>query len=208
MASPAKPEDNEAAAQIARAAARLFARRGFEATSTREIVEEARVAKPTLYYHFGSKEGLARSLLVEPLAKLVERLGGIVAEGAAPAPTLERILEAHFDYCREDPDRSRFFFGAAFGPPEAPSGKLMSCSKEELQNPTDVALRRCVEVGMVAPDELDAFAAMFRGMLVISVIDYLYHDKPLGGDRAGVLVAALLRAFKGRADDAGRDDRP
>jgi AcrR family transcriptional regulator len=206
MASPARPEDNEAAVQIAKAAARLFARRGFEATSTREIVEEAGVAKPTLYYHFGSKEGLARSLLVEPLAALVGRLASIVAEGGDPARALVRILDAHFDYCRDDPDRSRFFFAATFGPPEGPTGSLMVCCKEDLQDPTDVALRRCVEVGLVPERDSGVFGTMFRGMLVISIIDFLYHDKPLGEDRADQLVAALLRAFEGR-DDGGRDGR-
>lgn len=206
MASPARPEDNEAAVQIARAAARLFARRGFEATSTREIVEEAGLAKPTLYYHFGSKEGLAKSLLVGSVAELVGRLGGIVADGGDPAHALVRILEAHFDYCRDDPDRSRFFFGAAFGPPEGPSGALMGCCKEDLRGPTDVALRRCVEAGLVPEREFDLFGTMFRGTLVISIIDFLYHDEPLGEGRADRLVATLLRAFEGRGD-GGRDGR-
>ncbi len=48
---------------ILRVAARLFATRGFEATSVREIVEAAGVTKPTLYYYFGSKEGLATGAL-------------------------------------------------------------------------------------------------------------------------------------------------
>lgn len=208
MATSAGTDENEAARLIARAAARLFARRGFEATSTRQIVEAAGVTKPTLYYHFGSKEGLARSLLFEPLGRLVARLGGIVAEEADPAVTLERVLNAHFDYCREDPDRSRFFFAAVFGPPEGPAGALLTCCKEDIRNPTDAALRGCVAAGRVAPGEFDAFATMFRGMLTVSIIDFLYHDKPLGKDRAGVLATTLLRAFEGRADGVGGDDRP
>ena len=42
---------------------------GFDATSVREIVEAAGVAKPTLYYYFGSKEGLAQALLTVPLVQ-------------------------------------------------------------------------------------------------------------------------------------------
>ena len=55
------------ARHIARTAARLFAERGYDATSVREIVEAAGVAKPTLYYYFRSKEGLAQALLTVPL---------------------------------------------------------------------------------------------------------------------------------------------
>ena len=59
-----------AAVHIARVAARLFATQGYDATSVREIVEGAGVAKPTLYYYYRSKEGLAKALVpvapVEP----------------------------------------------------------------------------------------------------------------------------------------------
>ena len=41
---------------ILQAAVRLFARKGYEATSTREIVEAAGVTKPMIYYYFKNKE--------------------------------------------------------------------------------------------------------------------------------------------------------
>lgn len=44
-------------------AAELFAARGYDAVSVREIVEACGVTKPALYYHFESKEGLARALI-------------------------------------------------------------------------------------------------------------------------------------------------
>ena len=203
----AKPEDNEAARHIARAAARLFARKGFEATSTREIVEEAGVAKPTLYYHFGSKEGLAKAVLVEPLAELSGRLEAILRHEPDPIRVLERVLDAHFDFCREDPDRSRFFFAVGFGPPEAGVARLMECRKADLNDWTQAAFQCCVEGGLLDPGDLDEFATMFRGILVMSIIDFLYHDKPLGADRARVLVAALLRGFEGRRPAKGREGR-
>ena len=62
-AASKKEEMSPVARHIARAAARLFAERGYDATSVREIVEAAGVAKPTLYYYFRSKEGLRRRFL-------------------------------------------------------------------------------------------------------------------------------------------------
>ena len=53
IAAASKNEElSPVARHIARAAARLFAERGYDATSVREIVEAAGVAKPTLYYYF------------------------------------------------------------------------------------------------------------------------------------------------------------
>lgn len=48
-----------------RQASSLFASRGYDAVSVREIVEAAGVTKPSLYYYFNSKEGLARALIDE-----------------------------------------------------------------------------------------------------------------------------------------------
>src|SRR4051812_21694653 len=86
--------------QIASAAARLFASRGYDATPVRMIVEEAGVTKPTLYYHFGSKEGLAQALLTRPMTGLVEALRGIVAGPSEPIAALVEVVETHFAFCR------------------------------------------------------------------------------------------------------------
>jgi TetR/AcrR family transcriptional regulator len=44
-------------------ALQLFAQKGFESTSVREIASAAKVTKPTIYYYFKSKEGLYLELL-------------------------------------------------------------------------------------------------------------------------------------------------
>lgn len=55
--------DNDTRSAMMKQAARLFAERGYDAVSVREVVEAAGVTKPALYYHFASKEGLARALV-------------------------------------------------------------------------------------------------------------------------------------------------
>ncbi|MBK8207113.1 MAG: TetR/AcrR family transcriptional regulator [Planctomycetes bacterium] len=60
-----KTTDTCTRSTILRQAAKLFAQRGYDAVSVREIVEAAGCTKPSLYYHFGSKEGLAQALIGE-----------------------------------------------------------------------------------------------------------------------------------------------
>ena len=84
VATATKGELSPVARHIARAAARLFAERGYDATSVREIVEAAGVAKPTLYYYFRSKEGLAQALLTVPLSNLVATLAADRDDGGRP----------------------------------------------------------------------------------------------------------------------------
>lgn len=76
------------AQRLARIAARLFATRGYDATSVREIVEEAGVAKPTLYHYFGNKEGVAKALLTEPMTEFIrscETLFGLESRNVSAA---------------------------------------------------------------------------------------------------------------------------
>src|SRR3954452_6647407 len=95
-AASTKGEMNAAARDIARVAARLFATQGYEGTSVRTIVEAAGVTKPTLYYHFGSKEGLAQALLTSPMSLLDETLRSILGARRDPVEALVQIVEAHF----------------------------------------------------------------------------------------------------------------
>lgn len=46
-------------------AAELFAKRGYDAVSVREIVDAVGVSKPVLYYHWKNKEGVARAIIAD-----------------------------------------------------------------------------------------------------------------------------------------------
>lgn len=78
------------------AAERLFAERGFAATSLRELTGRANANLAAVNYHFGSKEGLA-------IAVLARRLGPINAERRrrldmlATGPTVEAIVRAFLE---------------------------------------------------------------------------------------------------------------
>ena len=71
---PASLADSAIANKLLEAAVRLFAHKGYRATSTREIVEAAGVTKPMLYYYFQSKEGLLAAALAHFMNAFHERL--------------------------------------------------------------------------------------------------------------------------------------
>ncbi len=48
--------------EILRTVLQLFLKKGYNATSTNDICSAAKIAKPTLYYYFGSKQNLLFSL--------------------------------------------------------------------------------------------------------------------------------------------------
>lgn len=53
----------DAKTQLIHIATDLFATHGYDAVGVKEIVDQAGVTKPTLYHHFGNKEGLLKAVL-------------------------------------------------------------------------------------------------------------------------------------------------
>jgi len=84
----------------------------------REIVEEAGVTKPTLYYHFDSKEGLYSTLMEHALEEWRAVLDDPLEAEASP---LERILELCsrvFLLFQERLPVVRLAYAMYYGPPQ------------------------------------------------------------------------------------------
>jgi AcrR family transcriptional regulator len=205
QADASRPESGESARHIASTAARLFAERGYDATSVREIVEAAGVTKPTLYYHFGSKEGLAQALLTDPLKELAETMRRIEQDSEDPLVALEGVLDAQLGFCRDDPDRARFLFALLFGPVVSGLAGELAPYKQCSNDCMDGISGRLAEAGIVTASKVDAFVLACRGVVLASMLSYLYHGQDLGPDLPGRLIEDLLRGF---ADRLGPETGP
>lgn len=183
------------ARELARVAARLFSERGYEATSVREIVQAAGVTKPTLYYHFKSKEGLAHALLVEPQARLVERMRVVLDSVDEPIETLVELLNCLFEFCRDDPDRARLMFAVFFGPLGAGLASQVKRCGWELDSFWLAAVNRLVAAGQVDQRRAVEFELAVRGLHVIYILEFLYKDRQLQSTLAREIVTDLLRGF-------------
>lgn len=83
---------------ILNSALNLFWARGYDATGVQEIVDQAGITKPTLYYYFGSKQGLLQEILITNSRQLEEELREAVScKGDIPS-TLYRVARAYFDF--------------------------------------------------------------------------------------------------------------
>lgn len=195
-----RTESSDVAQHLARTAACLFARRGYDATSVREIVEASGVTKPTLYYHFGSKEGLAQALLNRPLEGLVERLEALAVLPGEPVALLEQVLEVHFSFCREDPDRARFYYSICVSPHDSHLTAELMKFGPRLDAPIDTVIGRLTAEGIVPPARANDLLCACRGTIKSSVMEYLYRfgdgkEFDLGPALAGRLVGDLLWGF-------------
>ena len=196
------------ARHIAKAAARLFASRGYDATSVREIVEAAGVTKPTLYYHYGSKEGLAQALVIDPLTRLREAIGAhLESSEVDPIGLISGLFEIHFEFCREDPDRTRFIYALFFGPLGSGLAEDLGRFGDRMDIQMLDAAGRLADLNAIAPDRVEDFASALRGLVVVRTVDSLYRDRPLGPDLARRLASDLLQGFGTTGQDCsiGKD---
>lgn len=102
---------------IERAAAELFAERGYRGASIDEIARRSGVSPPVLYDHFASKQELYRRLLERHFAELRgvwrEHLSGDDAE-----QRIARSFDAWFAYVEAHPFAGRMLFRDTTGDPQ------------------------------------------------------------------------------------------
>lgn len=89
---PAKPEGT--AADLIDAALRLFGRKGFAATSTREIAAAANTNVASIAYHFGGKDGLRRACGQDVIRRLGAAIGPAAPVAGLPPDRAADLLEA------------------------------------------------------------------------------------------------------------------
>ncbi|MDD5140637.1 MAG: TetR/AcrR family transcriptional regulator [Verrucomicrobiales bacterium] len=120
----AKPVNNsETRRQLLRAALKHFANSGYAATSVQHIVDDAKLSKPALYYHFKDKAGLFQALVHEAHEERYRLLCEAAAQSQDIRSQLEGILTMLFDYFRKNRELMRISFATMFAAPgEVPEG--------------------------------------------------------------------------------------
>jgi AcrR family transcriptional regulator len=80
-------------------AARLFRRKGFAATSTRDIAAAAGMQSGSPYYHFKSKQALLFAVMEEGMQSALERQARVLAQSGATdaAGQLRVLVRNHFE---------------------------------------------------------------------------------------------------------------
>ncbi|WP_106400195.1 TetR/AcrR family transcriptional regulator [Actinocorallia populi] len=97
-------------AVITAAALRIFAEKGYHATSLGEIARAAGVARTVMYDHFPSKRVLLLAVLQEQNAALIEYIGArITAQGTA-RERMRGTVDAYFGFAQSQPEARKLLF--------------------------------------------------------------------------------------------------
>lgn len=77
-------EAEERRSEILDAAEKLFSEKGFDGTSTNDILDEVGIARGTLYYHFKAKEDILDAMIDRITGRLIQKAKKIAAKKELP----------------------------------------------------------------------------------------------------------------------------
>ena len=156
---------------ILRAARRTFAKRGYDATSVREVARELGIDAALIAHHFGTKETLWLAV-VEQIAELAEpmfdALRALRTSSLPHRECMRRAIELCVDHEFDEPDIGMFFSTAA-----TEEGARLDRLRERLVRPYHDAmfplLAEAVDAGAIRPVDPDVLFFMIASAVGTTV---------------------------------------
>jgi AcrR family transcriptional regulator len=175
-------------------ARRLFAARGFTATSLDEIAADARLTKGAVYHHFANKQSLFQAVLTplesETVAAISEASAEARASAASPWEAALAGLDAFLARCL-DPVYQRICFL------EGPLALGFMCWWE-MGERNEIGLIRGLLSdlhgdGLIATDDVDMLTLLVFGSLIAAALDIARSTEPAATrDRVRAAVARMI----------------
>lgn len=187
-------------AQLLGIACRLFARKGYDATSLRDIAEEARITKAALYYYFPNKDALYERVVIESLQALVTAARAAVERAPTPTEKLRAYMRASAR--RMEEHRDQWLAGSNAFWQASNTGQRGAALR--LRDEYEQLLRDCIAAS-VAAGELRPVDVAMAGRLMLSCLNQLPRWHRLGGPLSSfeVIDQYLDMLFLGLINRAG-----
>jgi AcrR family transcriptional regulator len=179
--------------KILNKAMELFARKGYAASSIREICTAAGVTKPVLYYHFRSKEHLFQELMLDIFNQTRKNLLKVSKYRGPLRERLVLYVSSEFRKCRKDPNSVRFLFRSMFAPEgEYPHFNFVEEFKREREVIAAFIRENTPQKGSENP-ELISSALM--GIVLIQILEFFFTRRPNLSRRTAEKLVDLLMPF-------------
>lgn len=205
MARPKKDNDHHDTAareRLLAAALRLFVERGYAATSVREIVEEAGVSKPVLYYYFRNKEGLYLEIM-NSIGQLFDRqLEALHTTVGTVRQRLLALLVGMFDSAQNNLSVVSLAYSIYFGPPQGAPFIDFNRFFDQTIATVDALITEGITTGEIAPCNLEALCWSLVGSYHTILEEQICRTPPRI-DRQG-LIAVITQILDGVAPKAHR----
>lgn len=172
---PYMHSETNSSERILRAALQVFSAKGYEGASTREICEAAGITKPTLYYFFGSKEGVYRALVDVAFEDYNAMLEAALNGPGTIRDRLKKLAEMMFERAAERPQLVRFLFSVVYS-----LNSPIALHVQELHESVVARVSRAVAAksGEITPGEQSVRMTVLFGALMEAVSNFMIGGKP------------------------------
>jgi AcrR family transcriptional regulator len=166
--------------QIIQVAMKLFAKQGFQGTTTRQIAESARVNEAILFRHFPHKEDLYWAVLESKCqgARIRRELRNTLRDSDSAEEALAAVAASILRRNVEDPTRSRLFLFSALENHRL-SHRLFRAHLVQYYDMVADYIRKQIRRGEFRPMDARLAARGFLGM----VVHHLQIQELFGGKR-------------------------
>jgi len=194
--SPQKNEhDLGARERLLAAALKLFNEKGYAATSVREVVAEADVTKPVLYYYFGNKEGIFLELVQSSNTTFEGLLQGISLEGSAR----ESIIRFSCDLLEAIEGRLdlvRFLYAMYYGPPQGAPSVDLEANYFEMLELMQKLVGNGIEKGELLPENVEDVSRAILAIVTAAIDDLMCtRDTRMGRDGMVRMLQLVMRGI-------------
>jgi TetR/AcrR family transcriptional regulator len=183
----------EAARRIVEAAERLFAARGFDGVSIRDIAEAAGVSKANVFHHFANKWELYQAVLDASAQQLNDLLEALRPEHGEAREMLATFTGEHLACMLEQPNACSLFLRQMLDPKQGEDSALVRNVLSERFEMIVASLARLRERGSLRADVDPTVLAML--LLGSSLAYFLRSQLPSGGRAKENAVLADPRAY-------------
>ena len=195
--------ENSARGRLMTGAIGLFARKGYAATTVREIVAAAGVTKPVLYDHFGNKEGIFLTMMREALGEFEATTAAAVATAGTAAERILRFLDGAFALILQHLDVMRVVDAIYYGPPQgAPFFDFETIHQRFIETLAGL-VREGMAAGELRPGDPDDVAwALVGPFEVARGLSLCHPEMEFGRSRLARLVQVV---FDGVISDSAKE---
>ena len=155
--------------RLIQAAMELVAASGGAAVSTRQITDLAGVTAPTLYHHFGDKDGLMEAVIARGFEEFVEREVSI-ERSDSPIEDVKRLWDVHVQFGVTHAQLYMLMFGGS-GP-----SRRRPVVVTEAEKLLEAELVRVAAAGQLAVPPLEAARAILAATIGVTLM--LIADAP------------------------------
>ncbi len=167
--SEIKTLEAKARQRLLETATGLFAEKGYAGTSVREIVGQAGVSKPVLYYYFKSKEGLFYAILEWAAAVQQGVLNEILQAGGSVLDRLIYLYCRVYEGIRQYKSLYVMIHGLIFGPPLGIPAYDFGRYQRQMLDAIKRILAEGISAGEIRNVDAEDVAFLVLGMLDFSL---------------------------------------